>query len=120
MSVNIKRVYDEPKKDDGYRVLVDRLWPRGLTKQKAKIDEWAKDIAPTDELRKWFHQNDSKWEEFEKRYKDYLQENQDRIEAIIARARKEQVTLVYASKRSKLNNATVLKDYIEKRIKKAG
>jgi uncharacterized protein YeaO (DUF488 family) len=120
MTVNLKRVYDEPKKDDGYRVLVDRLWPRGLTKQKAKIDEWARDIAPTNELRKWFHQNDSEWQQFQKRYKAYLRENKGRIEPIIARARKEKVTLVYASKRQELHNATVLKDYIEKHIKKAG
>ena len=117
MSVNLKRVYDEPKKDDGYRVLVDRLWPRGITKQKARIDEWVRDIAPTNELRKWFHQHDYEWQEFQRRYKAYLRANKDRIEPLVTRAKTEKVTLVYASKRTELNNATVLKDYIEQHLK---
>ena len=120
MSVDIKRAYDRPDKDDGYRVLVDRLWPRGLTKEKAQINEWAKDIAPTNELRKWFHQNETQWDEFRKRYVAYLRENKEKAEPLVARARKEKVTLLYASKRQQLNNASVLKEYIENQMKRSG
>jgi len=116
MPVDIKRVYDQPKKDDGYRVLVDRLWPRGLTKEKAQIDEWAKDIAPPNELRIWFHKNESKWDEFQKKYQSYLAENKDRIESLIDLSRRQKVTLLFASRRDQFNNASVLKDYIEKHL----
>ena len=75
MKIKIKRVYEEPAQDDGMRILVDRLWPRGLTKQKAKIDLWLKDIAPSTELRKWFDHDPEKWEEFRKRYNEELKKN---------------------------------------------
>jgi len=120
MSVNIKRVYGPPDKDDGYRVLVDRLWPRGLTKEKAQINEWAKDIAPTNELRKWFHQNETQWDEFQKKYIAYLSENKEKVEPLVLKARKEKLTLLYASKKLQLNNASVLKEYIESQMKNDG
>jgi len=120
MSIVIKRVYDPPDKDGGYRVLVDRLWPRGLTKEKVQINEWAKDIAPTNELRKWLHQNETQWDEFQKKYIAYLRENKEKIEPLIARAQQEKVTLLYASKRQQLNKASVLKEYIESQMKNDG
>jgi len=120
MPIEIKRVYDLPKKDDGYRVLVDMLWPRGLTKEKAQIDEWAKDIAPSNDLRKWFHMNESKWDEFQKEYQTFLSENKEKIESLIARSRRQMVTLLFASKRLQLNNASVLKEYIEKHLESSG
>lgn len=116
MSVEIKRVYDQPMESDGYRVLVDRLWPRGLTKERARVDEWAKDVAPTNDLRKWFHENEPKWEEFQRKYRTYLKEHKDIIEPLISRARREHVTLLYASKREEFNNASVLRDYVEEHI----
>ena len=82
MKVNLKRVYEKPAKEDGIRVLVDRLWPRGLTKQKAKIDLWLKDIAPSNELRKWFGHDPEKWKEFRKRYQKELKENKEQIEIL--------------------------------------
>jgi len=108
----VKRVYEKPEPSDGFRVLVDRLWPRGLTKEKAKIDLWLKDIAPSDELRKWFHQGSGSWPEFRKRY---FHELKDRGEALtILRARLEQgpVTLVYSAKDEEQNNATALAEYL--------
>ena len=75
MNVQIKRVYEEPSTSDGKRILIDRLWPRGLTKEKAKVDLWLKDIAPSTELRQWFGHDPSKWNEFKKRYHDELKKN---------------------------------------------
>ena len=82
MKINLKRIYEEPTKEDGIRVLVDRLWPRGLTKQKANIDLWLKDIAPSTELRKWFGHDPEKWKEFRKRYQKELKENKEQIEIL--------------------------------------
>jgi uncharacterized protein YeaO (DUF488 family) len=79
MEINLKRVYENPTKEDGIRVLVDRLWPRGLTKQKAKIDLWLKDIAPSTGLRKWFGHDPEKWKEFRKRYRKELKKNKEQI-----------------------------------------
>ena len=78
----IKRVYEESAKTDGYRILVDRLWPRGLSKKAAKVDLWLQEIAPTDELRKWFNHEESKWKEFKTRYIHELQNNQTLIEQL--------------------------------------
>ena len=77
MNIKIKRVYEPPDKEDGQRILIDRLWPRGLTKEKAKVDEWLKELAPSTELRKWFNHDPEKWKEFQKRYHQELKENKD-------------------------------------------
>lgn len=111
--IKIKRVYDPPSKDDGKRILVDRLWPRGINKEKAKIDEWLKDIAPSDELRKWFSHEPSRWQEFRARYRKELKGKTALIERIRKEAKKGTVTLLFAAKDREHNNAIVLKEVIE-------
>lgn len=110
--LHIKRVYDAPDADDGYRVLVDRLWPRGLSKDAAKVDLWLKEIAPSDALRKWFAHDPEKWQEFQKRYVAELQQNDAALDAVRAELRKRHVTLLYAAKDEAHNNAVVLRSYL--------
>lgn len=100
MSTLLKRVYDKPGPQDGVRILVDRLWPRGLSKHGARIDLWLKEVAPSHELRKWFHGNRSRWKDFRRRYVEELRHNEEALEPIIDQATKGTVTLVYASRRS--------------------
>jgi len=109
----LKKVYDPYAKADGKRVLVDRLWPRGLKKEDAKLDLWLKDIAPSDTLRKWFSHEPAKWQEFKKRYRKELEDRQDMIEDLRKEARKGTVTLLFAAKDSERNNAVALKEVIE-------
>ena len=112
--IKVKRVYEPIDKDDGIRVLVDRLWPRGISKDK--IDIWLKDIAPSEDLRKWFNHDASKWEEFKRKYFEELDKN-PKIEILLQLIRKgNHVTLVYASK-SPYNNAVALKEYLDKLLK---
>jgi uncharacterized protein YeaO (DUF488 family) len=113
MVLNVKRIYDKPEKADGFRILVDRLWPRGLSKQKARVDEWLKDIAPSDDLRKWFSHDLKKWETFKKCYFEELENKSDIIQAIIKKVEEGPVTLLYAAKEEKLNNAVALKEYLK-------
>jgi len=113
MAVKIKRVYEKPKKSDGMRILIDRLWPRGLTKQRAKIDLWLKDIAPSAALRQWFGHDPAKWPEFKKRYLKELKSDQEAIKQIKERVKKGTVTLVYGAKDTEHNDAVVLKDYFK-------
>jgi uncharacterized protein YeaO (DUF488 family) len=116
-SIQIKRIYDPPAKTDGYRVLVDRLWPRGMKKETADIDEWAKDIAPSTELRKWFGHTPRLWSDFEKRYIDELKAN-DAVKTFAkAHAGEESITLLYAAKDEEHNHAIVLKKYLATRLK---
>lgn len=113
--IRIKRVYDSPGADDGFRILVDRLWPRGLSKEKAKIDLWLKEIAPSDDLRKWFAHDTDKWEEFRKRYEIELKDKQGLLRKIKeAEKEKEIVTLLYATKEEKYNNAVALSNILKK------
>jgi len=113
--ISAKRVYEKPAKDDGFRVLVDRLWPRGLTKEKAKVDLWMKEIGPSDELRKWFHHEEGSWGEFEKKYKAELAEKKDLLSEL-RRLQKEhgKVTLLFGSKDEKQNQAVVLAGMLKK------
>ena len=114
---HIKRVYDPPAKADGLRVLVDRLWPRGIAKDKAHIDQWLKDIAPSDALRRRFHGNPALWEEFIAAYGRELA-NEPASAAVAAlgdMARKQQVTLLYAARDETHNNAVALKKFLERR-----
>jgi uncharacterized protein YeaO (DUF488 family) len=107
--IQAKRVYEKPAKGDGFRVLVDRLWPRGLTKEKAKVDFWMKEIAPSDELRKWFHHEDENWGEFEKKYKAELAKKKELLSELRALEGKHGIlTLLYGSKDEKQNQAVVL------------
>ncbi|HEV2479601.1 MAG TPA: DUF488 family protein [Puia sp.] len=112
--IQIKRAYDAPAKTDGIRILVDRLWPRGITKEKAAIKQWAKDLAPSTELRQWFHHETPHWPEFEKRYKAELKQNHEAIEAFREQYREaKHLTLVYSAKDEEHNQAVVLKDYLD-------
>ena len=108
--IKIKRVYEKPQVDDGIRILVDRLWPRGLTKEKARIDLWLKDIAPSTQLRKWFSHDPAKWTGFRKRYLEELERNKEESLLLREQLKKGNVTLVYAAKDKEHNEALVLKD----------
>ncbi len=113
--VRIRRIYDPEKPNEGYKVLVDRLWPRGISKDKATWDEWMKETAPSQELRKWFHHDPEKWEQFKQLYKNELAEKQDELRKLKALEKKYEVlTLVYAAKDELHNNAVVLKELILK------
>lgn len=112
-SINIKRVYDDKSQDDGYRVFIDRLWPRGVKKEDAHFDEWLKDLAPSTELRKWFDHDPDRFDEFRKRYKKELQEHKDDLDKLRKRAKTEKITLLYAAKDEEMNNAVVVKEILE-------
>lgn len=114
MKVLIKRVYETPSGSDGKRVLVDRLWPRGLTKEKAKIDLWLKDIAPSNELRKWFGHDPLKWEEFRRRYINEIKSYLKTFEELKGIVNKGKVTILYSAKDEDHNNAVVVKELLEK------
>jgi uncharacterized protein YeaO (DUF488 family) len=105
----IKRVYDAPAGTDGFRVLVDRLWPRGLSKARAHLDAWLKDLAPSTELRKWFHKDSARWPEFSRRYRAELRAQAALLEQLCARACSSRVTLLYAAQDSQRNHALVLR-----------
>ena len=114
MNIKIKRVYEQPDKKDGERILVDRLWPRGLTKEKAGVDLWLKEIAPSTELRKWFGHDPEKWRSFRRRYETEIRHNDDLIELLKQKAREGTITLIYGARDEKHNEALVLKQFLEK------
>jgi len=111
-----KRIYEDPSDDDGYRVLVDRLWPRGVSKEEAQLDEWLKDIAPSTELRKWFDHDPDKFGEFAKRYKGELTNRAEAVDHLLETAGKQQVTLLYAAKDDIHNHVKVLNDFLDDHI----
>ena len=115
MNIQIKRVYEEPADSDGSRILVDRLWPRGLTKEKANVDLWVKDIAPSTELRKWFEHDPEKWKRFRGRYETELRHKKDLIEILAKKARQGPITLLYGARDEKHNEALVLKQVLERK-----
>ncbi len=114
ITVQIKRVYDPVNDDDGMRVLVDRLWPRGISKEQAKLDEWATDLAPSAALRRQFHHDPNRWEEFRARYLAELHAppKQAALATLVARADSGKITLLYAAKDRDHNNALVLKEVL--------
>ena len=112
-SINIKRIYDDKSQDDGYRVFIDRLWPRGVKKEDAHFDEWLKDLAPSTELRKWFDHDPDRFDEFRKRYKKELQEHKEELDKMRNKAKAEKITLLYAAKDEEMNNAVVVKEILE-------
>ena len=114
MTIKIKRVYEQPDKDDGIRILVDRLWPRGLTKEKASVDLWLKDIAPSTELRKWFRHDPDKWKNFRGRYETEIRHKKDLIKVLEDKAKRGAVTLVYGARDEEHNEALVLKQFLER------
>lgn len=111
--IRIKRIYEMPSKDDGFRVLVDRLWPRGVSKEKAKIDLWLKDIAPSDALRKWFAHKEERWDAFQKKYFKELKDKKGLIGQLETIKKNGTVTLLFAAKDEARNNAAVLKDLLD-------
>ena len=115
--VHIKRVYEPASPDDGARVLVDRIWPRGLRKESASLDLWLKDIAPSTELRKWYGHKPERWPEFKRRYEEELAHHQAELEKLIGLTRKGPVTLLYAAHDGERSNAEVLNRYLTQRTK---
>lgn len=111
--IKLKRVYEQAEPSDGFRVLVDRLWPRGISKEEAHFDEWLKDIAPSTELRKWFGHDPAKWPVFQQRYRAELAAKTVVLEKLLADAAGRDITLVYASREQHYNNVTVLKEVLE-------
>jgi uncharacterized protein YeaO (DUF488 family) len=114
MNIQTKRVYEQPADNDGSRILVDRLWPRGLTKEKAKVDLWLKEIAPSTELRQWFGHEPKKWRGFRGRYETELRHNSDLIEMLKTKAKQGTITLLYGARDEKHNEALVLKQFLER------
>lgn len=110
-ALQIKRIYESPRSTDGRRILVDRLWPRGLTKAKAKVDFWAKDVAPSTQLRQWYGHDPEKWEGFCRRYFAELKANPGAVAELEAQLAKGPVTLLFSSKEPRLNNAEALRRY---------
>jgi uncharacterized protein YeaO (DUF488 family) len=118
--IKLKRVYDPPARDDGKRILVDRLWPRGIKKEGSGIDLWLKDVAPSNELRKWFGHAPAKWKEFKRRYLKELEDKQDRLKDLRKELRNGTVTLLFAAKDAEHNNAVVLREVLEGNNGRAG
>jgi uncharacterized protein YeaO (DUF488 family) len=117
MSIQLKRAYEQGSETDGYRVLVDRLWPRGVSKQDAKIDLWLKEIAPSTDLRKWFDHDPAKWEEFRKRYAQELDTRPEIVKQLVDLVEKQRVTLIYSAKNEEFNQAVALKEYLDMKQK---
>lgn len=113
--VRNKRAYESPAAGDGYRVLVDRIWPRGVKREDARIDEWARELAPSSELRRWFSHDPKRFEEFRRRYRDELSAQREQLDELRRRARSEPVTLVYAARDQEHNNAVVLAELLRGR-----
>ena len=113
-----KRAYENAEASDGTRFLVDRLWPRGIEKEKLKMEAWLKDVAPSPELRKWFAHDPDKWQEFQKRYRAELRANPEAWKAILEAAKKGDVTLLYSARDTEHNSAILLKAFLEEYLKK--
>ncbi len=119
MDVRLKRAYDPAASSDGHRVLVDRLWPRGVSRARAKLDQWEKELAPSTELRKWFAHEPSRFQEFRRRYVEELREQRSRLTALRRRARAGTLTLVYGARDSEHNEAVVLAEVLRRGLPKA-
>ena len=113
MTIKLKRVYEKPEKTDGTRILVDWLWPRGLTKERAALDVWLKEIAPSTELRKWFGHDPKKWKEFRRRYRAELKTHPEEIKTIRSKAQEGTVTLLYGARDQEHNEAAVLQEILK-------
>ena len=117
-TISIARVYNLDAKSDGIRLLVDRLWPRGIAKKEIDLDDWIKEVAPSNELRKWFGHDPEKWDDFRKRYRAELSENPDAVRRCLDWLRKDNVTLLYGARDKEHNQAVVLRDYLLEKIEK--
>jgi uncharacterized protein YeaO (DUF488 family) len=118
MSIDLKRAYDPPAASDGRRILVDRIWPRGIAKADLRIEVWLRDLAPSGGLRKWFGHDPKKWGEFKKRYADEIAQRADALAQLVEIAKAGHVTLVYAAKDTEHNNAVALKEQLEHRLQR--
>lgn len=112
LEIRVKRLYEAASDNDGYRVLVDRLWPRGVGRESAQLDEWARELAPSDDLRRWFNHDQRRFEEFRSRYRRELDGQAQRLEELRRRAERETVTLLYAARDEDHNNAVVLAEQL--------
>lgn len=120
MDIRLKRAYEPAAADDGYRVLIDRLWPRGVSKQQAKLDEWEKELSPSSELREWFGHEPSRFEKFRRRYIDELRANAPRLKELRRHARTGTLTLVYSAHDSEHNDAVVLAEVLRRGLPRQG
>ncbi|MCP5365853.1 MAG: DUF488 domain-containing protein [Hyphomicrobiales bacterium] len=114
LKIHTKRIYENASRQDGFRVLVDRIWPRGVSKEDASIDYWAKDLAPSTELRKWFDHDPDKWDDFKQRYRDELRDKQEVIDDLMQKAGSGPLTLLFSARDQQHNQAIVLQDVLEK------
>lgn len=117
--IELKRAYDPAEEGDGRRFLVDRLWPRGINKEKLALDAWLKEASPSNDLRRWFHNNPSQWSEFQRRYRAELEAQPRSWQPLLEAAREGTITLVYSSRNTENNNAVVLKAYLEEKLEQA-
>jgi uncharacterized protein YeaO (DUF488 family) len=115
LDIRTKRIYDSTEVDDGYRVLIDHVWPRGVSRERAELDEWARDLAPSDELRRWFDHVPERFERFRSRYRKELDRHERQLEELRARARSGRVTILYAARDREHNNAVVLAELLRNR-----
>ena len=112
--VGIKRIYETPASADGYRVLIDRLWPRGISRQRAALDAWLTELAPSTALRSWFHRDSQRWAEFARRYRAELRTQGAQLQRLRQRARRQRVTLLYAARDTRVNHAVVLREVLRR------
>jgi uncharacterized protein YeaO (DUF488 family) len=115
--IKIKRIYESPGEKDGFRILVDRLWPRGWSKDKAKVHLWLRDISPSNELRKWYGHDPEKWAEFKKKYFQEIKQRKEEFDLLLEKAGRGNVTLLFSSQEKKLNNAAALKEIVERKLR---
>jgi uncharacterized protein YeaO (DUF488 family) len=120
MTLRTKRVYEPPEQEDGLRVLVDRIWPRGLSKERAAVDLWLKEIAPSRDLRRWFGHDPSRWQEFKRRYFRELSHEEEPLNELRSQARKNTVTLLFGTREERYNNAEALKEYLRQASARTG
>jgi len=118
MAIRVKRVYEPPAAGDGLRILVDRLWPRGLAKADVRLERWARELAPSDALRKWYRHDAAKWSEFKRRYREELASDPAALDALASQGARRRVTLLFGSKEPRLNNAYALKEILESRARR--
>lgn len=114
MRIWLRRAYEAPTRNDGYRVLVDRVWPRGVSRERLELDEWDRDLAPSTRLRKWFDHDPERWEEFQRRYFDELRGRKEPVRRLLDRISRGRVTLVYGARDKEHNQAVALRSFLEK------
>ena len=115
LNINIKRIYEEANSTDGTRILVDKLWPRGISKERASLDYWAKELAPSNDLRKWYQHDHDKWSEFRKKYFEELDDHIEALMELMPYLEKGNITFLFGSKELQFNNAVALKEYVEQK-----